>query len=318
MWVSGNDVWVDAEGPNGVTAYEINSTTNAVVNGLVLSGPHAPIPNAPQNASGTRAYVTDYVNNAISVYQTSDWTIVDSIPLGTPLSGLSPLESQGNYLYVVDWQNNIQVISMLTDQIVTTVPIASYTFSMAINPAGTFAYFGDSGGWTGSEISVMNTASNSVIAHIALPELSEPTKILVNGSGTLVYALDSNTNSVSVIDASTDTLITTVLLGSNLYPNNFALDSAPSSPKAPTHVTVLFGAGKSALSVADQRSLKTFAKSVLPGSAVTVTTYAFRDLSLCKVRANSIVSYLTRFARFHAQFVRVVTKKQNFGTVSTS
>jgi YVTN family beta-propeller protein len=321
LWDAGNDVWAVAQDSEGrPTGYEIDTTTNQVISELLLYGANSPYPTAPKNASGTLAYVADYVNNAVSVYQTSDWTIVDSIPLGTQPDPLSdtPLNSAGNDIYVVDWQNNVQVVDILTDAIVATVPIAPYTLGMALNPAGTYAYFADTGGLTGSEISVMNTATNTVVARISLPQLSDPDKIVLNSSGTVAYVADYNSGSVSVINATTNTLITTVQLGADFYPSNLALESQPSVAKIPASVTVRFAPGKSALSIPDQRSLKAFAKSLTPGSTVTVATFAYRNLNLCKVRANSIVVYLLRFARFHARFTRETTKRQNLGTVAVS
>jgi YVTN family beta-propeller protein len=210
------------------------------------------------------------------------------------------------------------VVSTSTDQIVATIPVGPYVYAVALNPAGTYAYVADSGGYTNSEVSVISTPTNTVVSQIPLPQLSDPMRIMVNNSGTIVYALDDNSSSISVIDATTNLLYTTFSVVKKSYPLSFAFDSSPSLAKIPTNITVRFAPGRSALSVADEESLYWLAWSLLPSSHVSVATYAYHDLNLTKVRANSIVVYTLRFARFHPNFERIITAKKDIGVVSDS
>lgn len=306
--VSGNDVWVNAGGDDN----EIDTSTNTVVASVLDStfGIGSVV-----NASGTLAYSVDASNNSITVLQRSTGATIASFPMGVPLWYSLALNPQGNILYVADAASNVQVLNTLTGQIVATIPVGYYVESLVLNPAGTLLYVADWGGPTDSQITIINVATMSVEDQIALPQLSDPTKILINRSGTIVYTLDSNSSSVSVLNTTTDVLYNTIAVGNSAYLTNFALDSPPSTAVNPKNVTVTFAPGKSALTAADKEPLYELAWSLAHSAHLTISTYAYHNPGLAKARADSIVNYLLNYARFQVNYTRITTSKRNVGTV---
>ena len=67
--------------------------------------------------------------------------------------------------------------------------------------------------FNGDNVSVIDTATNTVIATITVGD--QPVGVAVNPAGTLVYVANFSSNTVSVIDAATNTVTATVTVGTN-------------------------------------------------------------------------------------------------------
>ena len=78
---------------------------------------------------------------------------------------------------------------------------------VALNPAGTRAYVANN---VSDNVSVIATASNTVLATVALSALAFPLGIAVNPDGTRVYVVNNGSNSVSVINTATNKMIATI------------------------------------------------------------------------------------------------------------
>lgn len=307
--VVGGDVWVNAGGDDN----EIDTTTNTVIASVLDStfGVGSVV-----NASGTLAYSVDALNNTIIVLQRTTGATVATFPMGVQLWYSLALNPAGNILYVADADSNVQVLDTMTGQILETIPVGGSVMSLALNPAGTLLYVADWGGSTNSEISVINISTFTVVDQIPLPRLSDPSKILLNRSGTIVYVLDTNTSSISVFNATTDVLYNTYSIGTSDFPAAFALDSPPSTSVNPKNVTVRFAPGKSSLSVADKEPLYSLAWSLAHSAHLTISAYAYHDSGLAKARADSIVNYLLQYARFHVSVTQDTKAKQNVAKVA--
>ena len=79
---------------------------------------------------------------------------------------------------------------------------------LAVSPDGTRVYVPNQGSDT---VSVINTASNTVVATI--PAGSQPVGAGVSPDGARVYVTNTNANTVSVINSATNTVITTIPVG---------------------------------------------------------------------------------------------------------
>jgi YVTN family beta-propeller protein len=106
--------------------------------------------------------------------------------------------------------DTVSVIDTATNTVVATVPVESFPYGVAVNPAGAFAYvtnvFG--GNLFGGTVSVIDTATNAVVATV--PVGPEPHGVAVNPAGTFVYVANYVSNNVSVIDTATNTVVATV------------------------------------------------------------------------------------------------------------
>ncbi len=91
----------------------------------------------------------------------------------------------------------------------------------AISLAAPFAYIAN---FNGNSVSVVDTASNTVTATVAVG--SSPYGVSVNPAGTRVYVSNNNGSTVSVIDTSSNTVTATVAVGTN--PDGIWVDPAGS------------------------------------------------------------------------------------------
>jgi len=76
---------------------------------------------------------------------------------------------------------------------------------VAITPNGAFAYVGNT---CDSTISVINTATNTVVATVAVG--SQPQNMALTPDGALAYTSNFMTGNLSVIDTATNTVVDTV------------------------------------------------------------------------------------------------------------
>lgn len=85
---------------------------------------------------------------------------------------------------------------------VATIPIAGGPIAVAITPNGKLAYVADIGG----RISVVDTASNTVIKTMTDVSLGLPYWIAINPAGTKAYVASVASASISIIDIATNTI----------------------------------------------------------------------------------------------------------------
>jgi YVTN family beta-propeller protein len=108
--------------------------------------------------------------------------------------------------------NNVSVIDTALNIVTATVPVGSFPFGIAVNPAGTFAYVSN---LNTNTVSVINTATNIVTATV--PVGNSPGGVAVNPAGTFAYVSNLDTNTVSVINTATNTVVATVPVGTTPY-----------------------------------------------------------------------------------------------------
>src|SRR5271165_4240434 len=91
------------------------------------------------------AYVTNNASNSISVIDTGDNTVVDTIPVGTNPYGVA-VAPDGKHVYVTNYvSNDVSVIDSRTNKVVATVPVGTNPYGVAVAPDGTRAYIANEG-----------------------------------------------------------------------------------------------------------------------------------------------------------------------------
>lgn len=135
------------------------------------------------NPSGTKAYVANLWSNSVSVIDTATNTVVATIPVAVEPSAVA-LNPTGTRLYVTNTRDRtVSVIDTATHTEIATVSVGVGPAGVAVNPAGTRAYIVNSGldtvlphaGKTKvgpSDVSVIDTATNTVIATVAVGNVS--------------------------------------------------------------------------------------------------------------------------------------------------
>ena len=84
---------------------------------------------------GTRAYVSNYVDNTVSVIDTATNTVVATIAVGQTPIGVT-ITPDGTRTYVAnEFSNTVSVIDTATNTVVATIPVGSLPLWVAITPA---------------------------------------------------------------------------------------------------------------------------------------------------------------------------------------
>jgi len=160
------------------------------------------------------AYVANIDSDTVSVINTTNNTVVETIPVGDGPWGVA-VNQAGSYVYVVNNHNSprgnsVSVISTATNTVVATIPVGSVPFGVAFTPDGTRAYVANG---NSNSVSVINTATKKVTTTVAVQNY--PVGLAVLGNGTFVYVANDNSGTVSVISTLTNKVVATIPVGSN-------------------------------------------------------------------------------------------------------
>ena len=148
-----------------------------------------------------------------------------------------------------------------------------------------------------------------------------------SGTGALSFSVAKGTASGCAISSgsltarSAGTCIVTASKAAD--PNYDAVTSnattiAFSLPANPSKITAMFATGKSTLSAGTKAALRSLAKKLLPGAAVTVTGYAKGQSLLARSRAEAVAKYLKQFLHVKVTLKTVTTSHSNEATITTN
>jgi uncharacterized repeat protein (TIGR01451 family) len=94
------------------------------------------------------------------------------------------------------------VINTATNAVVTTIPVGSSPFGVAVTPDGAFVYVAN---FNSSNVSVIGTATNTEVTRIAVG--NNPAGIVLTPDGAFAYVVNNQSQNVSVINTATNTEI---------------------------------------------------------------------------------------------------------------
>lgn len=197
----------------------IDTATNTVFTTISLAPGSAPIGIAI-TPNGQFAYVADQNNGTVSIISIATNQVVGAIPGFVDPWGIA-ITPNGQFAYVVDLNGGVSpgyvsVIDLSTNTIVVpSIVVERGPTAIAITPDGLQAYVTNE---NDNSVSVISTASNTVIATIAVG--INPFQVAVSPNGQFVYvsnnAYTSITNSsVSVISTATNSVVATIPLDSS-------------------------------------------------------------------------------------------------------
>lgn len=130
---------------------------------------------------GTRAYVAD---SGISVIDTASNTVVAAIHLPTGPGFFLAISSDGAHLYATDSCCRVFVVDTATNTVSSTIQVPSGPGPIAVTPDGSQVYVNVAGNSFGSNVSVIDTASNTVVGN------QIPVVFISSFSGGLVFTPD--------------------------------------------------------------------------------------------------------------------------------
>jgi YVTN family beta-propeller protein len=115
------------------------------------------------------------------------------------------------FVYVTNpTANTVTVLSSSTNTIVGTITVCNNPEEVAINPAGTRAYVPCGTFGTQGTVAVIDTSTNSVITTVTSGLGNFSRGVAVSPDGTRIYVTSIDSNTVGVIDASSNVLVSTI------------------------------------------------------------------------------------------------------------
>jgi YVTN family beta-propeller protein len=272
----GANPWGAAVNQLGSVAYITNrgSSTVSVIttNNNTIAGT-IPVGSGPRGVAfapnGKTAYVANLDSNSVSVVNTGTKAVTATIPVSSP-EGIA-VTPNGAFVYVTNYSSgSVSVISTLTNKVVATVSVGNSPNSLAISPDGSTVYVPNGGS---STISVIRTADNTVINTLNVEGVWGAA---VSPDGHWLYSTDYTAgagNLVTVIDTSTQTVSTTIVVGQNPLHTSFSEDSAFAyvANGGSANVSVINTASRT---VVNTLSVGTFPIGVALMGTIKVTTVA--------------------------------------------
>ena len=157
--------------------------------------------------------------------------VVATIPVGaSALNGIA-LDASGRLAYVADFPAQmVRVVDLQTRQVVGGIAVPGGPFAIAMHPNGSILYvttqFSSPGATAG--VAIIDVGMRSVVK--AIPTDGAALGIAVNGAGTQVFVavtnFVANTSSLVVIDAATNTVVTTAPLLAGAFTVGFHPDGS--------------------------------------------------------------------------------------------
>ena len=166
--------------------------------------------------SGPFAYVSNFDDDTVSVIDTANKDIIQTIAVGDGPKGVA-VSPDGTRVYVANsLGDSVSVIAttVTPQSVTTTIPVGDGAAGVAFLPDASKLYVTNLDDDT---ISVIDTGTNSVVDIIQLPASVAPHGVVVLPDGSKVYVSHSASNTVSAIDTNDTNVSSTVPVGDNPF-----------------------------------------------------------------------------------------------------
>ena len=151
----------------------------------------------------------------VSVIDTASNTLVNEVDVGINPRALAVTPS-GQKLYVLNQgANSVSVVSTATETVTATIPVALSPFTLVIAPDGGEVFFSNVSNSLDSQVSVIDTASDSVVADVTTGGVlgEAPVALAINGAGTTLYAVNRGAGTIAAIDVASRSVVATIPVG---------------------------------------------------------------------------------------------------------
>jgi YVTN family beta-propeller protein len=228
----------------GVDQVAVISTSTLALNGspVQLASGSKPVALA-ELPNQSKVYVADSGNATVSVIQSSTATVSSSATIEATISlpGTTPVwvtaKPDGSAIYVLDQAGNVEIINTVNDTSVGSVAVGKRPACSASGTPCGFMYFDshlqrlyvpnpsdntisafdasqtDSSG--NPKLVPLPVGCTSCAISLGSPGAGTPVSLTVSGDGGRIYIADSPLNNVTVLDASSFTIKTTIPVGIN-------------------------------------------------------------------------------------------------------
>ena len=184
---------------------------------------------------GSKAYVTNYGSNTVSVINTATNTVVGTVPVGSSPWGVT-FAAGGARAYVNNsGANNVSVINVATNTVVGTIPVGAQPRALVASPDGSKVYVSNTDDFA---VHVINTATNTVVARIPS---TTGTLIEIAVSGNRIYASSMAANFVVIDVPSESTIANIPTAGPDDFSFAWGLAVVAGTTPAPTATPTISG-----------------------------------------------------------------------------
>jgi len=215
---------------NDNTVSVIDTVSNTVVATIPVGGFPDGVATTPD---GTHAYVTNAFDSTVSVIDTASNTVVATIPVRQEPNGVA-VTSDGTHAYVTNkLDDSVSVIDTSSNTVVATVP-------GFVLPTGVAATGGETGPYErddrrhqslayvtnyvatidgsnlpASAVSVIDSASNTLVATIPVGQF--PNGVAITPDGNHAYVANQGDRTASVIDTARNKVVATIPVGTGPF-----------------------------------------------------------------------------------------------------
>jgi YVTN family beta-propeller protein len=175
------------------------------------------------NPVTNRVYVGSYGTDNVSVIDGSTDTVVTTIQVTNfPTNIAVDVNPKTNMIYAALLNGPVLVIDGATNTIVANIAVHGTLNAIRVNPRRNEAYVSDQRSYYGGpppddNLVIINATSNSQIANVTVGAV--PSGIGVDQISGRVYVDNENSDTMSVIDTSTLTLVDTIILDPTITAN---------------------------------------------------------------------------------------------------
>ncbi|WP_280828101.1 YncE family protein [Mycobacterium sp. OTB74] len=211
---NGSTLYVASEQSGTVTP--IDTTTNTAGTPITVGG-------APFYLTVTPNGKTVYVESgAVTPIDTTTNTASTPITIGGSLFGLA-VTPNGSTVYVSNGISTVTPIDTTTNTPGTPITVGLGPASgLVVTPDGKTLYVAN---FNSGTVSVISTATNTVVDTIGLGPGTDPQAAAVSPDGSLVYVVNDGTGTVSAISTATNTVVGTIPLGTLTQPQAVAVST---------------------------------------------------------------------------------------------
>ncbi len=193
---------------NGVSI--INGSSNKVIRNITAL-PKSPsflavTPNGKELYVGSSADSGSGIVSSVSVTNLSSYKVIKNISVASNMQGLA-VTPNGKYVYISNSNNDsVQIISTSTNSVVAAISVPCSPQNIAITPNGRYAYVINCIGSDGSNVSIIDTASNTIIKSTGnlsalVGEPFYPTGITMTPNGKYAY-ISTESQYIPILNAS--------------------------------------------------------------------------------------------------------------------
>jgi YVTN family beta-propeller protein len=195
-----------ALGDVGNTISVIKTASNKVIATITVGKFPAGVAFTPD---GRRAYVTNRGDNTVSVIDTKTRTVRTTVPVQYKPANVA-ITPDGRHAYVTNFGDpiprpgtTVSVIDTTTDMVVATIPgVGPGPLGVAVTPDGAYVYVVNV---LSDNVSVIETATNTVVATVAVGP--RPRAVAITPDGAHAYVTNFFNNTVSDIEIATNTML---------------------------------------------------------------------------------------------------------------